>query len=233
MSLISREIHAKYSERVGAEQIANLFALEQLDNLISGRNFKLILELGAGIGTITELLLRSTESELICIESNAWCSQKLLENTAKLRGFTVLSSYKEAISLEPELLIVDVNNGIFQILPILVRNRKLKTIFIEGHHLAHRVVIARWLLQTGKSAHYLDLRPAKGEKGCAIFELYQSPNFGRHYLPGIVRVVIPIFSQQILVKIRSHIRQIFELIDPLFPIKTLRKLWLNKIKWKF
>ena len=75
---LAREVHDEFAQKPGATHIATEFALAHLSALVRAVRPTKVLEFGAGIGTISQLLLshpntietvNSTESNRFCIEA--------------------------------------------------------------------------------------------------------------------------------------------------------------------
>jgi hypothetical protein len=79
---LARSIHARFSKFEGSDHIASRFALEHLAALLTERKPRYVLELGAGIGTITELLLSHPAgiTGLIATETQPFCLNALEKN---------------------------------------------------------------------------------------------------------------------------------------------------------
>lgn len=68
-------IHATFRSREGSDQIASLWALKGLHRWLVDNRPRRILEIGAGIGTLSMLLaVECRLAELIvCVEDDSWC----------------------------------------------------------------------------------------------------------------------------------------------------------------
>ena len=112
----ARDLHAKYSAMEGSAQIALIYSLEQLDALLKLYRPTHILELGGGIGTISELLLLKSDAKIEVVENNDFCIEKMVKNLSHLREYELIVDYKFLSSgSQADMLIIDVNNGIFNI----------------------------------------------------------------------------------------------------------------------
>jgi hypothetical protein len=231
----ARELHAKYSAMEGSAQIALIYSLEQLDVLLKLYRPTHILELGGGIGTISELLLLKSDAKIEVVENNDFCIEKMVKNLSHLREYKLIDDYKFLSSgSQADMLIVDVNNGIFNISKLICLMPNLKVIFIEGHHLAHRLNISRALKQKGAIQEFRDLRPRRGQKGCGVFYTRSSTS-GQSvavYL-SFLKVYKGFILSFYLVKVRSLIGNALNKISFIPLIKNLRKLYLHKIPWNF
>jgi hypothetical protein len=231
----ARELHAKYSAMEGSAQIALIYSLEQLDALLKLYRPTHILELGGGIGTISELLLLKSDAKIEVVENNDFCIEKMVKNLSHLREYKLIDDYKFLSSgSQADMLVIDVNNGIFNISKLISLMPNLKVIFIEGHHLAHRLNISRALKQKGSIQEFRDLRPRRGQKGCGVFYTRSSTS-GKDvavYL-SFLKVYKGFILSFYLVKVRSLIGNALNKISFIPLIKNLRKLYLHKIPWNF
>jgi hypothetical protein len=75
-------VHRLFAAKVGAEHIATLTALEYLAALCREHPVKSVLEFGAGIGTLTYLLLKvlPSDARIVCAERHEWCRQQFETN---------------------------------------------------------------------------------------------------------------------------------------------------------
>lgn len=78
---LAREIHDKYSLKPYSKHIATLSALACLAQLLSDRKPTRVIEIGAGIGTMTELMLRHDDGPplLAAYETDPRCLEALRE----------------------------------------------------------------------------------------------------------------------------------------------------------
>src|SRR5262245_16653744 len=85
---ISRTIHEEFSQKPGSHRIASAFSLCHLSRLMRLRRPKVVLEIGAGIGTISQLILLHHErvQSLYSIEQDAFCCAALRENLTPQAG---------------------------------------------------------------------------------------------------------------------------------------------------
>jgi hypothetical protein len=85
---IARNIYHQFSRKPGSHRIASAFSLCHLSRLIRLRKPRTVLEIGAGIGTISQLVLLHQErvENLYSIEQNPFCCAALKENVTPLPG---------------------------------------------------------------------------------------------------------------------------------------------------
>ena len=196
---------------------------------------KQILELGGDLGTLTELILTQSDAKLDVVENNEWCINQLLSNMTQFREFNLIDDYaKLRGNHEADFLVVDVNNGIYPISSLVKNSRNIQIIFIEDHHLAHRLSISRALLQTKKNQKLHDLRPHRGAKGCAFFEV--SPDDAFLHLKSKLTFLMsypPLYFSLLLIKVRSRLGKLLDSLGHIPGVKALRKTWFGKIPWNF
>lgn len=231
---ISQEVHLKYSMKSGSEQCASLFSIQSLESLSIKNDFKKILELGGGLGTLTELLLRISTSELTTIENNDFCINQSKINLVEQRAHILLSDYEKIVDFDFDLLVIDVNNGIFNITELIKQSTNMQAIFIEGHHLAHRVNISREIFRKKRIQKLKDMRPARGKKGCAVFlsEVDNSVWHHKAYL-SFLEIYTALMINLFGIKIRNVMGKWFNKHENNRSIRILRSTWFGKIPWNF
>lgn len=79
---LAREVHTQFALKPGARHISSEFALAYLSALVREIKPRRVLEFGAGIGTISSLLLRHSYAieKVTATESNAFCVEQLQRN---------------------------------------------------------------------------------------------------------------------------------------------------------
>ena len=231
----AKKLHDKYRQKVGGEQVALEFSISSLQSLLHSKKPKYILELGGGLGTLTELILTQSEAKLDVVENNEWCISQLLSNMSQFRDFNLIDDYaKLRTDHDADFLVVDVNNGIYPISNLVKNSRNIHMIFIEGHHLAHRLNISRALLQTKKNQKLYDLRPHKGAKGCAFFEVSTDDTFlSLKSKWTFLFNYLPLYFSLSLIKVRSRLGKLLDSSGHIPGVKALRKTWFGKIPWNF
>src|SRR5262245_55544664 len=96
---VARNIHDSFSRKAGSHRIASTFSLCHVSRIIRMHRPKAVLEVGAGIGAISELILLHQEKVdcLYSIESDRLCRSALRENLRPREGqsWHLLSSHEE------------------------------------------------------------------------------------------------------------------------------------------
>ena len=79
---LARDIYKRFSQKSGSEHIATEFALAHLSAVLRTSDIRSVLEFGAGIGTISYLLLSKLPDDVKveCTEHSAFCRAQLLHN---------------------------------------------------------------------------------------------------------------------------------------------------------
>lgn len=189
-----------------------------------------ILELGAGIGTLTQCLLEKSDAVVTSVEENDWCLDRLRENTEHLRHFEILTAYSMVDSgSKADFLVIDINNGIYSVQNLVENSPNLRVIFIEGHHLAHRLKISKSLFRLRKNQRLSDVREKRGKKGCAYFEI-SNPRVGflsgSNVLLSFLRTYLPLLLYKLDVNARTRFGRLFDKLDKVYGfgfLKGLRK----------
>jgi hypothetical protein len=79
---VAESVHERFASRPGSQYIASIFALAHLAALLRRHRPRLVLEFGAGIGTITYLLLTygSEDRVVVSTEHHPFCLKQLKRN---------------------------------------------------------------------------------------------------------------------------------------------------------
>ena len=133
---ISKHVFKKFSEKEGNMHIASDFAIEEILRIVKDHNPKNILEVGLGIGSISDavtayLNFLKLEIKYSGTEENAFCLRQLPQNVAAFSHITLYSSINDIpVGNFFDLIIVD---GSDQSLTEIKRYCNRNTlIFIEG-----------------------------------------------------------------------------------------------------
>lgn len=229
------EIHDRYAQQVGSEQIASLISIQTLVELLETKKPNQILELGAGIGTLTQVCLQKSSGMLTSVENNEWCIDRLRKNMLDFRKFSLVTKYQLLdLGSEADFLIIDANNGIYNVEKLIINSPHLSTVFIEGHHLAHRLNISRTLNKLGKRQTLFDVRASRGKKGCAYFEIHENySKQGWKVTIDFIRTITPLKLSFYAVKFRGAVGFTFNKFEKIPGFSSLRKIWKGKIPWQF
>jgi hypothetical protein len=157
----------------GSEYIATGFALYQINKIIKIFNVKSILELGLGIGSISDTVLKMAKFSkrnlrYVGTESNEFCKHALLQNVEDYDKLEQRDTLSEVGANEKfDLIIID---GLENTLKDISENCKLRSIiFIEGDRRPQRELIMS-IFPKAKHVNVISLRKNKRES-------HGNPNF--------------------------------------------------------
>ena len=148
---IAKRIHQQFIGKSGSGRIASEFSLLQLSRLIRLRKPKRVLEIGSGIGTVSQLVLAHAErvEHLFSIEENEFCRSAIKKNLTVhgLQIWSLLNSQKELpTDLTFDLIIFDGNqyeDATFDLL------RSETAVFVDGKRQETRDELAAYCQQAG------------------------------------------------------------------------------------
>ena len=139
--------------------IASQYAISGLLEILYKRSPRRILEIGAGIGTLTYTILswaRSVNMDqkmdytFITIENNAFCQKQLTNNLISFRDkYCLVSSMDEVrqICTQFDLIVVDGGDDLPSDMGFMAFNNLLQlkgAIFVEGERIIQRQKIREW-----------------------------------------------------------------------------------------
>lgn len=116
--ILAREVWDRFSELEGAQHIASEFALAHLACVLRSRRPKRALELGAGIGTITSMILAYSglDAEVVTTEANEFCLRQLDRNidTELKPRLRIIDSADDLAGVETsfDLIVLDGHFGV-------------------------------------------------------------------------------------------------------------------------
>lgn len=177
---LARRIHAEFSVRPGADHIASEFALSHLSALLQAVAPTRVLEFGAGIGTITGLLVEHPcgIEHVTATEDHPFCVDQLTNN--------VVDAHPSRVTLLPGVHDVDASTGRFDLVifdgevpdAAFAHLHRGSVAFIEGSRKATRHRLVRALAERGLACEIVDHRP--GTRWFA-FRMRRNPDTGRRY----------------------------------------------------
>lgn len=116
--ILAQSVFDLFSQKPGSEHIASCFALSYLNAMLRTKKPKSILEFGAGIGTITYLLLShpSNIESVVATENNPFCLEQLninLTNQMKQR-VEIVAELKGLVKFQQKFDLVIFDGGFNQ-----------------------------------------------------------------------------------------------------------------------
>ncbi len=199
MDPLTSQVYKKFAQKLGPDQIATPKALRVIDFYLLkflknygpvqevhsdpkknkkgiGTTPGTIIEIGSGIGTITELLqIRisqiNSDFKLICYETNEWCINQLSKNVSS--NYTLCREISQILHSVPKnspvFLVIDdyITNDLTQ---DLLNELEVKYLIIEGHRFRQRKAVARLLLANPYSIKFYG-NSFDSVKGAVVFDL--------------------------------------------------------------
>lgn len=163
-----RQVVESFSRLPGSDQIASLFAAEGLAFWLRRQRPQSVLEIGAGIGCLSEVIRQwliedfpvFLDAKVVCVEDNPWCREQWRNNLE---------------ALPPSMRLVErIPNQFFQFLvldgpqlrpedwAILLPNA---TVFVEGNRREQRARLRQYLRNVGRPFCETPHRPPDRSKG--------------------------------------------------------------------
>jgi hypothetical protein len=186
---LASDIFREFNAKPESQHIATEFALRELSRFIARIKPQRVLEIGAGIGTITKLLLSHPDrpTYLTATESHPVCLSELSKNLkgVDLAGYTLLNSAAQLdMSQHYDLVIFDGTLDEEQQYAIF---RIGTWCFVEGSRSATMEVLKQKLSHRGMSITFESKRP--GGKKLKLFSArrffgYRLPAFRMKLLKG-------------------------------------------------
>jgi len=151
-----QSVYEKFKALPGSQHIAGVVTLKRISEIVDELQPKRVLELGAGIGTITYLLLATTNAHVDTYEPNEFCISALTENLSGFKDrYTLLTSYKQ---LPPEsaydLVVIDGGAGsqddtgyMRAAYLILLSLDTVRVVIVEGHRKGQNTYVRRALAE--------------------------------------------------------------------------------------
>ena len=150
--ILARKIHDTFRKKPGAQHIATAFALAHLSRILNTEKPRKVLELGAGIGTITYLLASHpcAPGKIVSTEENAFCLGQLERNIPPeyMSKVDLVTVPEEIVHLDErfDLVIFDSSHDEFDISNLL---KEGAICFVEGSRKPTRKSIREKLERIG------------------------------------------------------------------------------------
>ncbi len=209
-SFLVDKIHKKYAKLIGNDQIATKLALNVISQHIAFTAPESILEIGSGIGTITDLLIHQLpSSEIFCYEVNSFCLAQLKKNVSSPRIIILDKLNKlQKINRKIDFMIIDDlidKRTTFQ----LIRKTTPSTVFIEGHRRMQRLHVMLAYRKIGKSFSFRNIKKAEGSiKGGCFIHLAENSNHKELISIFYVRFTL-IYSKFLEIRSKISFRKFF------------------------
>jgi hypothetical protein len=159
---IAHEVTVAFRAKRGSESIAQEDALVQIGKVFQEVGPRSVLDLGAGIGTISFFLSQlenQNNVKFYLYEVSEYCQAALLENLEGLEC-KLIKSADELERIKESIDFVVIDDFISQETTFrLLSNCRPKAIFIEGHRRRQRRHVYQALRQSNQSFMYKNFRP--------------------------------------------------------------------------
>ena len=158
---LAASIHKEFKSRPHSQYIASEFALYHIASLLSTHKIQSVLEIGAGIGTITRLLLVHPKRppRVLSTENNPVCFSELRKNLSDLdkEGWTVVGGHDDIdLTKTFDLVIFDGDIKFDRLSPLF---KDGVWCFVEGSRLGTRNDFANSLRQNGLNIEFKNYLP--------------------------------------------------------------------------
>jgi protein-L-isoaspartate O-methyltransferase len=130
--MIAQTLQPAYAMKPGSQHIASLHACAGLEKLIQQYRPKRVLELGAGIGTLTDLLIESLtpDAVIVTVEDHPYCLEQMRNNLGRRLTRVTLVHDLDAVERDGfDLVVVDGGRADISVVPF-VASRGF--VFVEG-----------------------------------------------------------------------------------------------------
>lgn len=183
---IARDVVKLFRAKSGSDFIAQEDALVQVGRIFQDVHPKTILDLGAGIGTISFYLNRLTNYDLkfYLYEIDSYCQKALKENLRSM-DFELLKSVQELEQLEHPIDLVIIDDFIdYDSTDKLIASNVPKAIFIEGHRRRQRKFVYKSLRRNNQDIWFKNFHPTPDSHkvGCIFRTDLGKTNIPRAYL---------------------------------------------------
>lgn len=175
MENLASDIYSQFSKMPGSHSIANRRALELFEIFIRlDKSENPILEIGAGIGTITRLLLSTTKQKIYAQEFNDECIIKLTKIKKKYQARLYIN--KEIVANSYKFIIIDGPYNKLQMLnAIKLSANSLSWIAIENGRTATRIQIANSLYKAGFRQSVVEFKRPNFKPSLTLFFVETPP----------------------------------------------------------
>ena len=153
---VAKEVYRLFSRKPGSAHIASELTLAHLAALVRTRPINSVIEFGAGIGTLTYLLLSrlGEDRRVTSVERNTYCIEQLMHNIPpELRdGWSIKHPRSVDGSIEFDLLIADGMHAQARTSDCLQTG---SFCFVDGERAKTRATIERGLAKRGLTCDFV------------------------------------------------------------------------------
>lgn len=179
----AEHLYSQFSKKIGSDHIASKFAIAQLRKLILERKPKKILEMGAGIGTLTTVICDSVEKDasVHSMEKNEFCLGQLKKNTADFSSkYSVYPNLNSIRGEQKKYDLIVADGGPYDI-NIFNRLNDDGIIFFEGNRFLLRHICRKAM--RGKFSVKERIIPGREEdkKGIVLFNFQKSNRLASNF----------------------------------------------------
>ncbi len=173
---LASDVHARFAAKPGNEQMASVFTVIGLVELMMNVRPRRMLEAGAGTGTLTfaALTVAATNDApftLITLENNDFCRDQLQANLREFEGkYTLLRTGDELPRDVEPFDLVCIDGRQLKNLPPLAHRA---VVYVEGYMRDQREMLADQL--AGRPFVIANYRPRNRGKGYWLLQLEPSP----------------------------------------------------------
>ena len=179
-------IYNYFKSKLGSEHIAKPPTIEAIINICAEESPKTVLELGAGIGTLTYTILFNSTAHIDTYEGTPFCIDQLKKNLKGLE-YNLITDYRQ---LPPhkdyDLIIVDggagsdLDTGYMRAIFLFLQSLdSVKIIYVEGRRMGQRAFIRRGLVD--RYTYKTEIVEGDNDKGGIIFRCKRTKSKLKRY----------------------------------------------------
>jgi precorrin-6B methylase 2 len=208
--MLASKIHNKYAGLVGSDQIATKLALRIIGEHLDIVKPRSILEIGSGIGTITDFISSKVPNSIIyCYEVNEWCLQQLRKNLKGL-NIVILKSPSEFKLIQNKIDFLIIDDYLDEQTTFdLIRRTQPESIFIEGHRRKQRLDVMKAYKNIGWFFRFKNFKGSSDScKGGVLIFHSPSVSYKQFFYFGYVRMTL-LYSKVLEIRTRIPLRKLF------------------------
>lgn len=151
----AREIYAHFLAQEGSQYIATPVTIQAILDFNTAASLSRVLEMGAGIGTLTYAVAKYTQAHIDTYEDNVFCIEALTKHLAGLESsYTLMTDYAVTPPVRTyDLVLIDggggkgEDGGTMPIVQKIARAVDARIFYIEGGRHQQRVLLRRALAE--------------------------------------------------------------------------------------